>query len=192
MTELNLESLRESLPAYAKDIKLNLGNVLTTEGSGDLTINQIMGVALASAYATRNIKVIGAIAYEAASVISQAEQEAAKSASAIMAMNNIYYRFIHLVHDEELGKLPPKLRMNVIGSPGIAKVEFELYSLAVSAINGCGMCMEAHVHEVLKGGISKLGIQSSIRIAAVINATAQAISNRDAENALHNKSELAA
>jgi alkyl hydroperoxide reductase subunit D len=64
--------------------------------------------------------------------------------------------------------------MNVIGNPGIAKVDFELYCLAVSAINGCGMCMEAHVHEVEKAGTSKLGVQSAIRIASVINSLAQA------------------
>ena len=90
-------------------------------------------------------------------------------------MNNIYYRFVHLVGDEEYKKMPAKLRMNVIGSPGIPKVDFELYSLAVSAINGCGMCIEAHNHEVLKAGVSKLGVQSAIRIAAVINAAAQGI-----------------
>jgi alkyl hydroperoxide reductase subunit D len=91
-------------------------------------------------------------------------------------MNNVYYRFVHLVSDKEYGKLPAKLRMNVIGSPGIAKVDFELYALAVSAINGCGMCMDAHVHEVAKAGVSRVGVQSAIRIAAVVNATAQALS----------------
>lgn len=64
--------------------------------------------------------------------------------------------------------------MNVIGSPGIDKADFEMMSLAISAINGCGMCMDAHVHEITKVGISKQGVQSCIRIAAVINAAAQA------------------
>ena len=123
---------------------------------------------------TRSSEIITVLTAHAAS-LSPAEIDAAKAAATVMAMNNIYYRFTHLVHDEELRKLPVKLRMNIIGSPGIPKVDFELYSLAVSAINGCGMCMEAHVHEVVKGGISKLGIQSAIRIAAVINATAQAL-----------------
>jgi alkyl hydroperoxide reductase subunit D len=91
-----------------------------------------------------------------------------------MAMNNIYYRFTHLVSDKDIAKLPAKLRMNVIGSPGIAKADFELMSLAVSAINGCGMCMDAHVHELAKVGVSKNGIQSTVRIAAVINAAAKA------------------
>lgn len=171
----NVESLKDALGDHAKDIRLNLGTVLTPEGAPDLNQNQILGIALASAYATRNPEVIAAIKGEAASVLSAEELNAAKAAATVMAMNNVYYRFVHLVHDEEISKLPAKLRMNVIGNPGIAKVDFELYSLAVSAINGCGMCMEAHVHEVVKGGVTKLGAQSAIRIAATLNAAAQGL-----------------
>jgi len=90
-------------------------------------------------------------------------------------MNNVYYRFIHLAADDEVKKMPANLRMQVIANPGVPKLDFEIMSLAVSAINGCGMCMESHMHEVVKGGLSKQGGQSAIRIAAVINATAQAI-----------------
>jgi alkyl hydroperoxide reductase subunit D len=171
---MSLEQLKDSLGDYAKDIRLNLGSVLTQEGAPDLTQNQIYGIALASAYATKNATVVDAMLGEISASLSAEEATAAKAAATIMGMNNVYYRFVHLVGGE-YGKLPAKLRMNVIGAPGIAKVDFELYSLAVSAINGCGMCMEAHVHEVVKAGISTLGVQSAIRIAAVINAAAQAI-----------------
>ena len=170
---MSLEQLKDQLPDYAKDIRLNLSSVLTAEGAPDLSINQIHGVALSSAYATRNQTVIAAIKAEVS--LSDAEHEAAKAAATIMGMNNIYYRFVHLVGDEEYKKMPAKLRMNIIGAPGIPKVDFELYSLAVSAINGCGMCIEAHNHDVLKAGGTKIGIQSAIRIAAVINATAQGL-----------------
>ena len=71
--------------------------------------------------------------------------------------------------------MPANLRMNIIGNPGIDKVDFELMSLAVSAINGCGMCMEAHVAEVTKGGVNRTGVQSAIRIGAVVNAAAQSL-----------------
>lgn len=171
-----IETLRENMPAFAKDIKLNLGIVLTPEGAPDLSLAQIYGVALASAYATKNTILIAAIEHGVASYVEENVLTAAKAAATIMAMNNIYYRFVHLVHDEELKKLPAKLRMNVIANPTVARVDFELMCLAVSALNGCGMCMEAHVHEVIKGGVSKLGIQSAIRIAATINATAQSLS----------------
>ncbi len=171
---MTIEELREELPSYAKDINLNLGTVLTPEGAPDLTVKQIYGIALASAYATKSNNVISAMLESSQGIISESEIEAAKAAATIMAMNNIYYRFIHLVPDEEIKKMPAKLRMSIIGQPGIEKVDFELYALAVSAINGCGMCMEAHVHQAEKANISKLGIQSTIRIAAVINAVAQA------------------
>ncbi len=172
---MNIQELRAGLADYAKDIKLNLGSVLSEEGAPDLSLKQIYGIALASAYTTKNSALVHALIGEAASVLTEAEINAAKSASVIMAMNNIYYRFNHLVSDKDYSKMPAKLRMNVIGSPGIEKVDFELYSLAISAINGCGMCLDAHVHEVTKAGVSKVGVQSCIRIASVINATAQAL-----------------
>lgn len=172
---MNIETLRDQLPAFAKDTKLNLGIVLTPEGSPDLSQNQIYGVALSSAYSVGNKQLIQAILADGAEVLSEQEIEAAKAAATIMAMNNIYYRFTHMASDKEYGKMPAKLRMGVIGTPGIEKVDFELYSLAVSIINGCGMCVDAHVREVEKASISKLGVQSVARIAAVINATAKAL-----------------
>jgi alkyl hydroperoxide reductase subunit D len=171
---MSVQELKDKFGDYAKDIKLNLSSVLSEEGAPDLSINQIFGIALASAYATKNKAVVEAVRGEASSTLSENEINAAKAAATIMAMNNIYYRFGHMVSDKEYSKLPAKLRMNVIGSPGIEKVDFELYSLAVSAINGCGMCIDAHVHEVTKAGVSRQGVQSCIRIAAVINAAAQA------------------
>ena len=171
---MTLDSLKDRLGDYAKDTKLNIGTVLSAEGAPDLSQPQIYGIALASAYATRNTAVVEAIRHEAGDALSDAERQAAKAAATIMAMNNVYYRFTHLVEDKSYAKLPAKLRMNVIGNPGIAKVDFELYSLAISAINGCGMCMDAHVHEVVKVGVSTLGVQSAIRIAAVVHALAQA------------------
>ncbi len=98
--------------------------------------------------------------------------EAAKAAGAIMAMNNIYYRFIHLASAPDYRTLPAKLRMNVIGKPGVAKPDFELWSLAVSAINGCGMCIDAHERELRKAGLGTEAIQAAVRIAAVVHAVA--------------------
>ncbi|MGE3622777.1 MAG: carboxymuconolactone decarboxylase family protein [Bdellovibrionales bacterium] len=173
---MSVQELKSRFGEHAKDIKLNIGSVLSEEGAPDLTQSQIYGIALASAYATRCPAVMQALRGEIGEVLSETEIEAARAAATIMAMNNIYYRFTHMVSDKEYAKMPARLRMNVIGSPGIPKVDFELYSLAVSAINGCGMCVDAHVHEVSKAGVSRTGIQSCIRIAAVINASAQAIS----------------
>lgn len=171
---MSLSTLRNALGDYAKDTKLNLGKVFEEDGAPGLSQTQVYAIALASAYASKHADVVHAITAETAA-LPAAHIEAAKAAATIMGMNNVYYRFLHLVSDKEYSKMPANLRMNIIGNPGIDKVDFELMSLAVSAINGCGMCMDAHVHEVVKGGVSKQGVQSAIRIAAVIMAAAQAL-----------------
>ena len=173
---MSLEILKDLVKDYGRDIRINLETVLTNEGAPGLNETQIYGTFLASAYATKNEKLKTLAEDLASGKISAEEIEGIKAAATIMGMNNIYYRYLHLLEgEEELKKLPAKLRMSVIGKPGIEKVNFELYSLAVSAITGCGMCINAHVHEVKKGGVENLGIQSAIRIASVVNATAQAL-----------------
>jgi lipoyl-dependent peroxiredoxin subunit D len=174
LMNMTIETLKNKLLDNAKDIKLNLSSIFTEAGSPDLTKNQIGGVALASAYSIKNEVLIQAILSEVKPVLSETEINAAQSAASIMAMNNIYYRFIHLVNDKDFSSMPANLRMSVIGNPGIDKINFELNCLAVSAINGCGMCIEAHTHSLIKLGMSKIGIQSSVRIASVLNATALA------------------
>lgn len=172
---MNIENIRNDLGDFAKDTKLNLSSILQEQSAKDLTQNQIYAIALASAFATKNEAVINAIIETAADNISEAEKQAAKAAASIMAMNNIYYRFVHLASDKEFGKMPTGLRMNVIANPGVAKIDFELYSLSISAINGCGMCIDAHVNQLLKENVSRASIQSAIKIAAVINAAALSV-----------------
>lgn len=171
----NIEALQEMLPDFAKDIRLNLSSVLKEDPTSGLALNQVLGIALACAYATRNQSVADAVLGESV-MLSPEEVQAAKAAATIMAMNNVYYRFVHLSHDEEMGKMPAGLRMNVIVNSGIDKVTFELYSIGVSAINGCGMCIESHVRTVQQHGVSKAGAQHAARIGAVLTAAAQALS----------------
>ena len=172
---MSIATLREEIKDFAKDTRINLGTVLNEEGAPGLTQSQIYGIALSLAYSLKNKKLTEALLEDAVGTLSDEHIVAAQSAASIMAMNNIYYRSLHLIENEELSKMPAKLRMNVIGRPGIEKVDFELYSLAVSALSGCGMCLKAHVNELQKAGMTNEGIQSSLRIAAVINAAAHAI-----------------
>ena len=173
---MSLEILKDVVKDYGKDIRINIETVLSPEGAPGLTQIQIYGTFLASAYATKSEKLKELAESLVSGQISPEEIEGVKAASTIMAMNNIYYRYLHLLEgQDELKKLPAKLRMTVIGKPGIEKVNFEVYSLAVSALSGCGMCINAHVHELQKAGVDDYGIQSAIRIAAVVNAAAQAI-----------------
>lgn len=163
-----VETLVSKIPDFAKDIKLNVQTLLAPGNTPGLTEVQRDGVVLACAYATFQKELVDAL--KETLPISQEYDTAAKSAASIMAMNNIYYRFLHLSEDKEFSKMPAKLRMNVIGKPGIERVDFELMSLAISAISGCGMCINSHVAEVKKAGITNEGIQSAIRLAAVVNA----------------------
>jgi len=160
---------------YAKDIKLNLGAVLRDDPESKLSKNQIYAIALSCAYAVKDHNIINYIFAQSGDILTEAEVKAAQTAATIMAMNNVYYRFVHVVSDEDFGNLPAKLRMNAMANPTIDKIDFELYSLAVSAINGCGLCIDSHVKQIVAGGVNKPTIQHAIRIASVINATAQAL-----------------
>ena len=172
---MSIDILKNKIGDFAKDIKINLSKILTPDGAAGLTEVQIFGTALACAYSTKNHDIVGAIIETAGDILTEAHINAAKSAASIMAMNNVYYRFIHLVEDAEFGHMPAGLRMQVIMNSGIDKKDFEFYSLAVSAINGCGMCMDSHVKTLLHEGASKTAIQSAVKIASVINAVSQAL-----------------
>lgn len=136
-----LDELKSAVPDFAKDLKLNLGSVI---GNSELPQQQLWGTVLACAIASRSPKVLRELEPEAKANLSAEAYTAAKSAAAIMAMNNVFYRTRHLLSDPEYGNLRAGLRMNVIGKPGVEKVDFELWSLAVSAINGCGQCLDSH------------------------------------------------
>ncbi len=181
-----LENIRESLPGYARDLSLNLGTVLTPTGAPQLNERQIWCVALAAAVASGNAGFARDIQALALRHLDAAHVNAAHSSAAIMAMNNVYYRFTHLVEDEEYAKLPARLRMNVIGSPGIAKADFELLALAVSAINGCGTCIASHERQLRQHGLEREAVQSAVRIAAVVHAVARVLASVAGERAAGN------
>ncbi len=175
---MSIDELRNKIPDYAKDIRLNLG---TLASETTLTEQQKWGTFLAAALTAGNRTVTKAIADEALLKLSPEAATAAKAAAAIMGMNNVYYRATHLMSDKNYATMPAKLRMNIIANPGVDKVDFELWSLAVSAINGCGMCLDSHEKVVRKGGLSADQVQAALRIAASVNAAAAVL---DSEAAL--------
>jgi lipoyl-dependent peroxiredoxin subunit D len=177
---MTLDTIRDRIPDYARDLKLNLGSVLTPQGAPGLSESQIASLALATAIAARNAQLVRAIESWAQPQLDAAHVQAARAAAAIMGMNNIYYRFLHLVEDAQYQTMPARLRMNVIGNPGIDKLEFELLSLAVSAVNGCGMCVTSHERKLREGGISREAIQSAVRIASVIHGVAGVLEYQEA------------
>ena len=171
---MSLDALRQSLPAYAKDLSLNLSSL---EAETVLTDQQKWGTFVAAAYAVGSGPVIRAIDESArAAGLSEEAHTAAKAAAAIMGMNNIYYRSLHIMHNSaEYRALPARLRMTVIGNPGVDKTDFELWCTTVSAVNGCGMCIDAHEEELKKRGVPAVAIQATLRIGAVVNAVSRVV-----------------
>ncbi|MFO0986043.1 MAG: carboxymuconolactone decarboxylase family protein [Alphaproteobacteria bacterium] len=166
---MSIESLKSALPDYAKDLKLNLASVAAEAA---LTDQQRWGALVATAIASRNPAVIRAVEAEAQARLSPEALAAAKTAAAIMAMNNVYYRFVHLVGHDDYRSMPARLRMNALARPGVEKADFELWSLAVSAVNGCGLCLESHEQVLRDHGVGREAIQAAARVAAVVHAVA--------------------
>ena len=163
------ETLKAQVPDYAKDVRMNVGSLSTIN---TLNPQQLWGAIMSCAMATRNASVLQAAVTEATPHLSVEAMNAAKTAGALMAMNNIYYRFTHLVGNADYQKLPARLRMNAIGNPGVDKLDFELWSLGVSAINGCGLCIESHESHVTSNGATKEMVQDTVRIAAILQSLA--------------------
>ncbi len=174
---MSIDSLKSRIPDFAKDVRLNLSTLASDE---TLAPQQKYGLMVACGIASRNPEVRAALVSEGAQHLTPAALAAAKSAAAIMGMNNVYYRFTHLVSNGEYRTLPAKLRMNVIGNPGVDKVDFELWSLAVSAINGCGMCMDSHEAVLKKAEVPTEVVQTAVRFAAIIQSAAIALEAAEA------------
>jgi alkyl hydroperoxide reductase subunit D len=167
-----LETLRAAIPDAAKDIRLNLGQVL--QGTS-LTPAQTWGIAVGCAIASRNAQLRQAVLEDAIANSTQEAVEDGKAAAALMAMNNVYYRFRHMIGKPGYGERPARLRMMRLGQPATSKVDFELMCLAVSAVNGCEACLQAHERVVLEGGLSEEQVNDAVRIAAVIHGAAVAL-----------------
>lgn len=169
-----LDEVRESLPPFAKDLALNLSSVLAPGGA--LDDRQRWGVALACAIAARNPKLRDAVLFEANRAGGDEVVDDARAAAALMAMNNVYYRFRHFVGKETYAQRPARLRMTRIAQPRTDKPTFELMCLAVSAIHGCEVCVKSHEHAVLEGGLTEEHVHDAIRIAATLHGAAVALS----------------
>ncbi|MDM1544800.1 carboxymuconolactone decarboxylase family protein [Ignatzschineria indica] len=173
-----IETIKEMLPAYAKDMRLNFSTVLTEAGAPGLTEKQIAAIAVSVALSTKCKVLIDAMEKFAQDFLTEEEFQGAQIATSIMSMNNIYYRFTHLVSNDEYTKLPARLRMNQMANPGLDKATFELASIAVSAVNGCGMCVDSHEKNLRQLGVSSQGIQSAVRIAAVLFSVSVSLADK--------------
>jgi alkyl hydroperoxide reductase subunit D len=164
--------LAKTLPDYAKDMRLNVSSLAQEQL---LTDQQKWGTFVACAHATGHKPLVEAVESEAADKLTPEALNAARAAATVMAMNNVYYRFTHLASRPDYKTMPARLRMNVIGAPGIDKADFELFCLAVSAINGCGLCIDSHEKVLAQHGVGTDKVQAAVRIASVVQAVARTL-----------------
>jgi alkyl hydroperoxide reductase subunit D len=160
-----IELWLERVPDYARDLRANLTELLTQP---ELSSTQAWGTALSCAIAARSPRVTEAIEREAAQHMAAPAILAAKAAAAMMSMTNVYYRFRKLSGNPKYDELPPNLKMGSFAALGRGNPDFDLWCLAVSAINGCEGCVRGHEHALREQGIGEETVLAAIRIASVI------------------------
>ncbi len=176
---MTLDALIDSLPAAAKDLKLNYSSLV--RNNTELTAQQLWGTVVSCAIATRSAALTGAVLAAATEHLSAQALEAAKAVAAVMGMNNIWYRFHHLTSNERYASMPARLRMSALRGHGVEEADTELWALAVSAINGCGKCVDAHEKVVREKGATEELVIAIVRVSAVIHAIGVALDYVTAE-----------
>jgi alkyl hydroperoxide reductase subunit D len=167
-----IDQLKETIPEYAKDTRLNLDAVLKRSS---LPIDQAESIALAAAFATGNTKLW---TWMESVIADKTETMAALSAASIMASTNLWYPYVEMADDPALTGLPAQLRMNAIATHGgTTKAKFEAYSLAASIVGKCHFCVKAHYETLKKEGYTVEQLRDIGRIAAVINSTAKVLAS---------------
>jgi alkyl hydroperoxide reductase subunit D len=165
-----IETVKEALPDYAKDTKLNIEAVLLRSS---LDADEAMGCAVAALAATGNGKLLSVILAD-----MPAESNAAMTAASLMAQNNVWYPYVEMADDDALKGLPAQLRMNAIATHGgTTKERFEAYSLAASIVGKCHFCVKAHYDGLKKMGYTVEKLRDIGRIASVMNACAKVLNS---------------
>ncbi|MES3012126.1 MAG: carboxymuconolactone decarboxylase family protein [Pseudomonadota bacterium] len=164
-----LVSIKEQIPDYAKDIRLNLDGAIARSS---LPAEDALGVALAAAFAAKSAPLIAALR----AATPAPEAHAALTAAALMGMNNVWYPFVEMADDADLKTQRPELRMNAYAtSGGVDKKKFEAYALAASIVGKCHFCVASHYALLKKEGYTVQQLRDIGRIAAVVNAAAQVL-----------------
>lgn len=179
---MSLDALIDSLPASAKDLKLNFSSLV--RNNTELTEQQLWGTVVATTMATRSAPLTAAVLAAAPQHLSPQALQAAKTIAAIMGMNNIWYRFHHLSSNPKYNDMPARLRMSGLRGHGIEEMDAELWALTVSAVNGCGKCVDSHEKVVREKGASEELIAAAIRVTSVIHAIGAVLDQVAAESAL--------
>ena len=170
---MNFDNLTEQLDSNSKDTKINLKRLLLQQEDRPLDATSIQAITLAVSLSLEDKSIISA-SKDYAQQLDDSMQQAAAICANIMAMNNVFYRSTHLIESPTLSQLPAGLRMQGLMQHGIDKALFELMALAVSAINGCGMCLQSH-YKQLQPHYNDEQIAFALKIAAVLAGLKQSL-----------------
>jgi len=171
-----LNALKERIPDYAKDTRLNLDAVLARSS---LDAADALGAGLAAAYAARSKTIVDAI--RGSGQLSETDVNAALQAAALMGMNNVWYPYVEMADDPDLKSQRAELRMNAYATHGgVDKKRFELFALAASIVGKCHFCVQSHYKMLKENGFSAQQLRDVGRIAAVITAAALALQAEEA------------
>ncbi|SHE99867.1 carboxymuconolactone decarboxylase family protein [Flavisolibacter ginsengisoli] len=165
-----LRVLAQTDSRYLKDLKINVTNSLN---AGTFTKKEAYLLAYAVAVNEKNEvlqKAFGAFAEKEGA--SDKELAEIISCTSLLNANNVYYRFRHFMHDEFYNNTQAGIRMSIMANPLLGKEFFELVSLAVSALNGCELCVTSHEKTLIGHGTAKQRIHDAIRLTAVIKSLA--------------------
>jgi alkyl hydroperoxide reductase subunit D len=176
-----VDMVKEALPEYAKDTKLNLDAVIKRS---TLDPVEAEACALAALVSTGNGKLLAWVLantdlnIRTDTLDNVKERDAAMCAASLMAQNNVWYPYVEMANDPQLEGLRAQLRMNAIATHGgTTKARFEAYSLAASIVGKCHFCVKAHYDTLRKEGYTVEQLRDIGRIAAVINAVAKVLNS---------------
>lgn len=153
---------------YLRDLRVNLQNSLRSE---HLTEQETALLGLAIATNDKNevlVSFFRKLAVEKGATIEAVAETVA--CASLLASNNVLYRFRHFTGKDKYQQLPARIKMNIMMKPVLGKEFFELVSLAVSAVNGCEMCVNAHEASVLELGATEERVFDAIRLASVVTS----------------------
>jgi lipoyl-dependent peroxiredoxin subunit D len=167
-----LDAVRAEIPEGAKDLRSNLSAVLD---AGTLAPSERWGVAIAVALASRSRRLAEALIASRPEEVTTKTVEDAVAAAALMGMTNVFHRFPHLVGKSSYERKPARLRMKRLTMPASTSAAFELFSLAVSAVNACEICVRSHEASLLEHGTTEDQIHDTVRIASVVHGVAVAL-----------------
>ena len=174
-----LEKHLNTLPDYAKDLRVGLDGLLNSAAESGLTPAQLWGSAVAIAMTLRHHDLLAAVREDAAAHLDEVGLKAAHTAAAMMGMTNVYYHTTyHIMKDDDYRNMPAGLRMNAVKGHGYDQASFDLFALGASVIGQCSSCINAHDRDAKNAGISKQAIHTVVRLASYLNAIAIALDSK--------------